>query len=148
MGRLCSVCTHPERQGIDLALLQHAVGYRSIAQRFGVTQFALMRHEHGHLAHSIHDSKELGEMLSAANLTTKVGEWHQRMEDQYARADGARDVRGAALVARTGLAAIDAFARLGPLSEMEERLAALEEGQSKDVPQGKEARDDGHAASG
>jgi hypothetical protein len=137
MSRTCTICFHREHAAIDAALVCHAASYRSIAKRFSVGHLALMRHEKQHLAHTIGDSQELASMLSAANLTAKVSEWHDRMEQQYSRADTARDVRGAALVARTGLAAIDSFARLGMLSDLGARLAALEQekqSEDSDVP--------------
>jgi hypothetical protein len=35
LGRLCTVCTHPQRDDMDAALL-HATGYRKIAEGYGL----------------------------------------------------------------------------------------------------------------
>jgi hypothetical protein len=45
--RTCSVCGHPDRQGIDQALAAHEP-YRDIAGRFGTSKSALQRHRHTH----------------------------------------------------------------------------------------------------
>jgi hypothetical protein len=47
VARTCSVCGHPERQGIDQALAAHEP-YRDIAGRFGTSKSALHRHRHTH----------------------------------------------------------------------------------------------------
>lgn len=48
MPRPCSVCTHPQRQAIDQALIAGAV-FRNIARRFGTSTTAVHRHRHAHL---------------------------------------------------------------------------------------------------
>jgi hypothetical protein len=71
-------------------------------------------------------------MLSGENLLEKLGQWHERMEQQYANADAAGNVMGTVATARTGIAAIESFAHIGVLSDVERRLAALENGDSDD----------------
>ena len=126
MGRLCSACHHPQRQAIDAVLLEHVDGYRRIAARFGLAWSSLRRHEQTHLRATIQQSKELAMSLSADNLLAEVGKWHERMEAQYAKADAANEIATAATVALVGLAAIEPFDKLGPLSDFEKRLAAIE----------------------
>jgi hypothetical protein len=65
-------------------------------------------------------------MLSAENLLEKLGEWHERMEQQYANADAAGNVVATVATARTGIQAIESFSRIGVMSDIEKRLAALE----------------------
>jgi hypothetical protein len=48
MPRSCSICTHPQRQAIDQALMAGVV-FRNIAQRFGTSTTAVHRHRHEHL---------------------------------------------------------------------------------------------------
>ena len=48
MPRSCSICTHPQRQAIDQALMAGAA-LRNIAPRFGTSVTALHRHRHAHL---------------------------------------------------------------------------------------------------
>jgi hypothetical protein len=127
MGRLCTAWQHPQRDAINAALLEHTTGYRHIAARFGLAWSSLRRHEQTHLRATLQHSKELAMSLSADNLLAEVGKWHERMEAQYAKADAANEIATTATVARVGLAAIDLFAKLGPLAELEERLQRLEE---------------------
>ena len=50
-------------------------------------------------------------MLSAQNLLEKLGQWHERMEEQYAHADAAGNVMAAVATARTGISAFESFAK-------------------------------------
>ena len=49
MPRSCSICTHPQRQAIDQALMAGVV-FRNIARRFGTSTTAVHRHRHEHLS--------------------------------------------------------------------------------------------------
>ena len=49
MGRLCTICAHPERQPIDEAL-ETGRTFRAIAARFGVSRAALHRHWQAHIS--------------------------------------------------------------------------------------------------
>jgi len=86
----------------------------------------MRRHAEIHLRLSWEQSKELHAMLSAENLLDKLGQWHERMEQQYAHADEAGNIAGTVATARTGIQAIESYAKIGPLSDIEQRLAALE----------------------
>jgi len=47
--RKCTVCALPDRAAVDLALARQ-VGYRTIAQQYGVSAWAVLRHRETHLA--------------------------------------------------------------------------------------------------
>jgi hypothetical protein len=47
MGRLCTICAHPEHRAIDEAL-GTGRAFRDIASRFGVSKAALYRHWQAH----------------------------------------------------------------------------------------------------
>jgi hypothetical protein len=132
MGRLCTICTHPKRDQIDTALLLHIEPYRTLAARYRLTKQSLKRHESSHLRMSWEKSKELHAMLSAENLLDKLGQWHERMEQQYAHADEAGNIAGTVATARTGIQAIESYAKIGPLADIEQRLAALEADKTDD----------------
>ena len=62
MGRICTICRHEKREGIDKALLA-GDPYRGIARRFGASPPAVLRHrEHipGRLAKA-HAAKEVAQ---------------------------------------------------------------------------------------
>jgi hypothetical protein len=91
-------------------------------------------------------SKELQAMLSGENLLDKLGKWHERMEEQYAHADAQGSILGAVATARTGIAAIESFARIGPLSDIERRLADVEaHAKGDDTETDTDTGDDDHA---
>jgi hypothetical protein len=48
MGRLCTICVHPERQTLDKTL-ETGRALRDIAAQFGVSKAALHRHYHHRL---------------------------------------------------------------------------------------------------
>lgn len=50
MPRTCSICSHPERQAIDRALLADSRSFRDVARQYGVSKDALLRHKNDHLA--------------------------------------------------------------------------------------------------
>ena len=75
-------------------------------------------------------------MLQADNLLESLGKWHARMEQQYEKADKADNIMATVATARTGIAAIESFAKIGPMAEIEARLAALEHPESADGEDG------------
>jgi hypothetical protein len=60
VGRLCTICTHDQRQEIDEALVVHQASYRNIAQQFSVDYVSLFRHGQEHLRLMIWDEIVLG----------------------------------------------------------------------------------------
>jgi FixJ family two-component response regulator len=48
MGRICTRCSHPQRQEIDRALVAGR-GNRRIAARYGLSENALRRHRGEHI---------------------------------------------------------------------------------------------------
>ncbi len=128
MGRRCTVCDHSRKADVDMALTFHLASYRVLARYFKLGEDSLQRHERTCLRSSWEQSKELQAMLSAENLLDKLGKWHERMEQQYTNADAAGNIGATVATARTGIAAIESFAHIGVISDVEERLTALENG--------------------
>ena len=127
MSRLCTICTHPRRLEIDLALVMHSGGYRNIGKRFGVGYQAVYQHDHNHLANSLYLSQGLTAMLSADNLLAKLSDLDQRTLKLLDTAETSGDIRTALSAIRESRGNIEAFARLGPMSELEQRLNTLEQ---------------------
>jgi hypothetical protein len=67
LGRLCSVCTHPQRREIDAALIERAVSYHSVALGFGLNEFAVKRHQQSHLRARLEEAKMLDAQALAAH---------------------------------------------------------------------------------
>lgn len=122
-GRKCECCRHPKVQDINAALVMGG-SFRYVSVRFGVSAMSAHRHLHFCIPDLARQSKELQAMLSADNLTEKLGRWHERMEEQYRNAVATGNIMAAVSVARTGIAAIESFSRLGVVDDMEQRLLA------------------------
>jgi hypothetical protein len=130
MPRPCSICAHPKRQQIDVALMTHASTYRKMAQAFDVGEFPLYRHQGNCLHLSLRLSKGLTATLSADNLLAKLGELDEVTREILAKAHEEGNARNALAAIRESRANIESFAHIGPMSEHEERLRALEEGRT------------------
>jgi transposase len=62
MPRRCTVCDHPERHGINEALVS-GESYRSVAKRFGLSGSAVYRHKTEHLPAHLLKAKEVEELV-------------------------------------------------------------------------------------
>jgi hypothetical protein len=71
MPRRCTVCDHPERHGIDEALVTGAP-YRSVAKRFELSESAVYRHKADHLLAYLLKAKEVEEAARADDLLDQV----------------------------------------------------------------------------
>ncbi len=61
MPRVCTVCAHPQRHGIDECLVSGRSN-RSIAKQFGVDDAAVFRHRNAHLPAQVacaHKAREI-----------------------------------------------------------------------------------------
>lgn len=71
MPRVCSICTHPERPAIDMALVNGAA-FRNIAARFGTSATALVRHKGDHLPASLTRARDAEEVAQADTLLDQI----------------------------------------------------------------------------
>ena len=71
MPRRCTVYDHPESHGIDEALVSGAP-YRSVAQRFGLSESSVYRHKTEHLPAHLLKAKELADVARADDLLEQV----------------------------------------------------------------------------
>jgi transposase-like protein len=72
MPRTCTICNHPRRDAIDLALLA-GESFRNIAQRFGTSATALHRHK-DHLPGQLAKAHEAAEVVKADTLLDRLKE--------------------------------------------------------------------------
>lgn len=129
---LCTVCSHPQRHAIDAALLAHAGGYRVVARRFNLHRASVHRHAHDHLAAQIRAAEELRMLASTESLITEMNELHEHVRRVLERGEAVGDDRLVLQGVAQGARNIDVLARLAPLSDLEQRLAALEQAQARD----------------
>jgi hypothetical protein len=117
--RACTICTHPERDTIDSALVggestgKLAGRYRTIHER------ALRRHRDNHLPAKLVLAHEAEEVATADNLLDKVQGLQSRTLAILDKAEGAGDLRTALGAIREARGNVELLAKL--LGELDER---------------------------
>jgi transposase-like protein len=94
MPRTCSVCGHDQRPAIDQALVSGAT-YRTIADRFGLSETALKRHKREHLPAHVAKAGEALEVARADDLLTQIKGLRNRAILILQKAEAAGDYRTA-----------------------------------------------------
>jgi len=69
--RVCTICTHPDREAIDAALVA-GDGFASIAREYAVSQDAVARHRAGHLPERMARTPKAAEVAHADDLLGQV----------------------------------------------------------------------------
>lgn len=73
MGRVCTVCTHPDREDIEVAIVRR-VPYRTISDQYALSKTALLRHASTHLPAALARAVEAEGEVSAATILAQVNE--------------------------------------------------------------------------
>ncbi|HEV8608847.1 MAG TPA: hypothetical protein VGS98_02090 [Thermoanaerobaculia bacterium] len=71
MGRACTVCLSPDRDAIDVALLERQPDAR-LARKYGVSRFAVQRHSRAHIAPALALAAQEREVLRSDDLLEKL----------------------------------------------------------------------------
>ena len=113
MARQCSICTHDQRDAIDAELIA-GIGYRKIAEQFGVSPAALSRHLRRHLVALLAGRQE----VDADNLLGQVANLQKQAQVIKDKAEAAGDLRTALQGIRELCRIIELLAKLrGELDE-------------------------------
>jgi hypothetical protein len=94
MPRRCTVCDHPERYGIDEALVSGAP-HRSVAKRFELSESAVYRHKTEHLPAHLLKAREVEIAARADDLLDQVRNLQTHALDILERAEETGDLRAA-----------------------------------------------------
>jgi hypothetical protein len=94
MPRRCTVCDHPERHGIDEALVSGGP-YRGVAKRFGLSESAVYRHKTEHLPAHLLKAREVEVVAQADDLLEQVRHLQAHALDILERAEKTGDLRTA-----------------------------------------------------
>ena len=94
MPRTCTICTHPERQAIEHALLRQEP-FRHIAARTGTSTAALQRHKRDHIPLSLRKAQDAEEIAQADTLLDQIQELRIRAMGILEQAERAGDLRTA-----------------------------------------------------
>ncbi len=86
-GRPCTICHHPQRTEIDLALAGERSSPREIADRFKVSRHALNRHKNGrHVLRALDTEQTLASLHAlATELTVALVEARQSQDQRIKR---------------------------------------------------------------
>jgi hypothetical protein len=71
MPRTCSICNHPEKEAINMALIDNQA-FRYVSKRFGVSAAALHRHKSEHLPAAMVKAREAAESTQADSLLDRL----------------------------------------------------------------------------
>jgi len=94
MGRQCTVCSHKDVEEIN-SLLLSGEAYRTIADRFGLSKTALIRHKEGHISELLAKSKEIRDTISADTLTGQIEDIREKIKSLLQQAIDADNLRDA-----------------------------------------------------
>lgn len=93
-GPRCTVCDHPERTAIDVAL--STASERSISKRWNISSAAVHRHKVNHVARAVARIAEKRENLGAAGLLDRVQSLLEAAEDGIDKAKAKGDLKALA----------------------------------------------------
>src|SRR5215208_1410160 len=94
MPRRCTVCDHPDRNGIDQVLVTGS-SYRSVARRFGLSESAVYRHKAEHLPAHLLKARDAEVAARADDLLDQVRNLQAHALDILDRAEETGDLRTA-----------------------------------------------------
>ncbi len=119
MPRSCTVCTHPKREQIDLALVE-SVSAAEIAGRYRTLgERAVRRHRSNHLPARMVMAEKAAELVEADNLLDQVGDLQRRALGILGRAEEAGELKTALSAIREARGNLELLAKL--LGELDER---------------------------
>jgi hypothetical protein len=79
MPQPCSVCTHPQRKEIDLALIRGEQSDRALAKQYQLTHYALLRHSKEHLGPDLQHTQLQQRRADQIDCNTELYKCFQRI---------------------------------------------------------------------
>lgn len=126
----CTVCSHPHRREIDLALVRHTP-LRDVARRYDLSRSALGRHVQGHIPVEVAREQREQEHARQEDEAREVGDELSRLQAETDRileeAKELGQLRVALAAIREARYLLDLQMRASEWEELEERVAELEE---------------------
>jgi hypothetical protein len=117
MPRTCTICTHPERDVIDAALVA-GEAFRRVAARYKVTEQAIRRHRKAHLPEVLIKAQEAAEAARADDLLAQLRDLTAEAHRIKDRAERTGDYRTALAGIRELVRIVELLAKLrGELDE-------------------------------
>ncbi len=94
MPRVCTACSHPQREAIDTAIVAGET-LRGIARTYRVSEDALTRHKAGHIAPAIVKAQDVESVAQADDLLRQLRGLHAKAVSLLLAAERAGDLRTA-----------------------------------------------------
>ncbi len=111
MPRVCTICTHKSRAKVEKALVERQ-RFRTIADQFGVSKTALIRHHDDHLPAALVQAQAAAEAAQADALLTQVVDLRDKALDVLDTAQGSADLRSALGAIREARGCVELLAKL------------------------------------
>src|SRR4051812_45843640 len=111
MPRVCTVCTHPDRPAIDMAMVNRRP-FRNIAQQFSVSVWAVIRHHDDHLPETLTKAKAAEEVGQAEDLLQQVRALRSKAMALLLKAEQTGDIRTALAGIREARACLELLAEM------------------------------------
>ena len=129
MAGKCRVCEHRERAAIDKALVTRSASLRTIADRYGLSKTALIRHRDNHIPKLVQAAESARATQAASSGAALIDELDRLLKKALAildKAEEAGELKTALQAIREARETIKACADLAVTAELEERVEALE----------------------
>ena len=129
MAGKCSICEHPKRGEIDKAIVTRSASLRTIADRYGVSKTALIRHRDSHIPKLVQAAESARAMQAASSGASLIDELDRLLKKALAileAAEKAGELKVALQAIREARETIKACADLAVTVDLEERVEALE----------------------
>ncbi len=111
MPRVCTICTHPEKEAINQALV-NGEPFRHIAARYGTSTGALQRHKADDLPSIMVKSEKAREVAHADDLVWQIKQLRNKAISILGQAETAGDLKTALMGGREARACIELLAEM------------------------------------
>jgi hypothetical protein len=116
--RSCTICTHPEREAIDEALVG-GIAFPALVAKYRVSKDSLSRHKANHLPARLVMAQAAEEVAQADTLLDQVRDLQRRALEILDKAEEAGELRTALGAIREARGNLELLAKL--LGELDER---------------------------
>ncbi len=111
MPRKCTICGHKKRSAVDKALVARQP-FRTIADQFGVSKTALLRHYDDHLPSSLVKAQQATEAAQADALLAQVVDLRDKALGVLEQAEASEDLRTAVSAIREARGCVELLGKL------------------------------------
>jgi transposase-like protein len=111
MSRPCTICSNPQHQAIDQALVS-GTPYRAVAKRFDASPPSMYRHQHGHLPVTLLKVRDAHQVAHADSLLAQIQSLQQKGLEILAMAEDKGDLRSALAALRELRGTVELTAKL------------------------------------